>query len=163
MFVSKILDLFSFRLGAVQLKTCWNNIWFQNCLLQPNSNMSCSTAGIFSRAMPPVFGLAGSSPSSLSHRPKLRPGVCNPCLFPRSCPRTYSSKVLKDRLCIACATKHGDLSRWVCRTWCSYQIQFTCVILDLDQWSRLVQQVRSPGDWLNGDLERLRMIHSVSV
>lgn len=70
-FVSKILDLFSLRLGAVLLKTCWNNTWLQNCLLGPNSSMPCSAAGICSRATPPVFGLAGSSPSSLSHGLKL--------------------------------------------------------------------------------------------
>lgn len=72
-------------------------------------------------------------------------------------------KVSKDRLCIGCATKHGDLSRWIHGAWSSYQTQFMSFILGLDRQSGLVQQVRNPGGWLNGDLERTRMTHGVSV
>lgn len=38
-----------------------------------------------------------------------------------------------------------------------------CVILDLEQQFVLVQQVHSPGDCQNGDLERLRTTHGVFV
>lgn len=79
--------------------------------------------------------------------------------IPCSCPRAFIFEVLKDRLCITCvkskATFQGEY------TGPGVLTRFTCVILDLEQQSILVQQVHSPGDCQKGDLENLRMIHSV--